>query len=32
MVNHFTINGHKRYVGKTNFIGNEFFLQFMDGI
>ena len=32
MVNHFAINGHKRDVGKAHFIGNEFFLQFMDGI
>ena len=32
MVNYFAINGHKRDVGKTHFIGNEFFLQFMDGI
>ena len=32
MVNYFAINGHKRDVGKAHFIGNEFFLQFMDGI
>ena len=32
MVNYFAITGQKRDVGKAHFIGNEFFLQFMDGI